>query len=93
MPTTFEHPIYDTTHLDARLVSFLTGVPVARLDEWHEQGIAPASLFGPPAILFFGPDGRERRELRVVGFMGAGEFRRIVERATSPSGAIGVARG
>ena len=31
-------------------------------------------LFGPPAILFFGPDGRERRQFRVVGFMDALEF-------------------
>ena len=44
-------------------------------------------LFGPPAILFFGPDGRERRELRVVGFMNAGDFRRVVERAVSPADA------
>ncbi len=31
-------------------------------------------LIGPPAILFFGPDGGERRELRVVGFLDAGSF-------------------
>ncbi|MDV7396637.1 thioredoxin family protein, partial [Arthrospira platensis SPKY1] len=31
-------------------------------------------VIGPPAILFFGPDGRERREYRVVGFMDAGRF-------------------
>ena len=53
--------------------------------------LAEFGLFGPPAILFFGPDGRERRELRVVGFMNAGEFRRIVERATSPQGVAGTA--
>ncbi|RKZ35497.1 MAG: thiol:disulfide interchange protein, partial [Gammaproteobacteria bacterium] len=32
-------------------------------------------LFGPPALLFFGPDGRERPRFRVVGFVGAEEFR------------------
>ena len=31
-------------------------------------------VIGPPAILFFGPDGQERREYRVVGFMDAGRF-------------------
>ncbi len=31
-------------------------------------------LVGPPAILFFGPDGQERPEYRVVGFMEAGSF-------------------
>ena len=50
MPTTFERPVYDTTELDARLVSLLTGVPVARLGEWHEQGIAPATLTDPTGL-------------------------------------------
>ena len=50
MPTTFERPIYDTTELDARLVSLLTGVPVARLGEWREQGIAPATLTDPTGL-------------------------------------------
>ena len=31
-------------------------------------------IIGPPAILFFGPDGRERREYRVVGFLNAEVF-------------------
>ena len=31
-------------------------------------------LYGPPATLFFGPDGIERKEYRVVGFKGPDEF-------------------
>jgi len=31
-------------------------------------------LFGPPATLFFGPDGIERKDYRLVGFKGAEEF-------------------
>lgn len=31
-------------------------------------------IVGPPAILFFGSDGQERREYRVVGFMEAEQF-------------------
>lgn len=31
-------------------------------------------VIGPPAILFFGPDGQERREHRVVGFVDAAWF-------------------
>ena len=50
--------------------------------------LAEFGLFGPPAIQFFGPDGRERRELRVVGFMGAGDFRRVVERAIAPAHSV-----
>jgi thiol:disulfide interchange protein DsbD len=32
-------------------------------------------LFGPPAILFFGPDGKELPQFRVVGFVNAEKFR------------------
>jgi thiol:disulfide interchange protein DsbD len=31
-------------------------------------------LFGPPATLFFGPDGAERKDYRLVGFKGAEAF-------------------
>jgi thiol:disulfide interchange protein DsbD len=41
------------------------------------------NLFGPPAILFFGPDGQERPNYRVVGFMKAQRFREVVEKATT----------
>ena len=54
--------------------------------------LAEYGLYGPPAILFFGPDGRERRELRVVGYMNAGDFRRVVERATLPTGVLTLSR-
>ena len=50
--------------------------------------LAEYGLFGPPAIQFFGPDGRERRELRVVGYMDAGDFLRVVERAVTPAGTV-----
>jgi thiol:disulfide interchange protein DsbD len=36
-------------------------------------------LYGPPATLFFGAEGSERRGQRLVGFMGAGEFRAHLE--------------
>ncbi|KPK39254.1 MAG: thiol:disulfide interchange protein [Gammaproteobacteria bacterium SG8_47] len=38
-------------------------------------------LIGPPSILFFGKDGVERRNYRVVGFMGADQFRAHVQQA------------
>lgn len=37
-------------------------------------------LFGPPGVLFFDRAGAERRELRVVGYMPAGEFATRLER-------------
>jgi thiol:disulfide interchange protein DsbD len=39
------------------------------------------SLIGPPTILFFGPDGSERKRYRVVGYMDANEFLAQVQRA------------
>ncbi len=50
-------------------------------------------LFGPPAILFFGPEGTERPRFRVVGFMEAAAFRAQAERglgALVPARATGV---
>jgi thiol:disulfide interchange protein DsbD len=38
-------------------------------------------LFGPPGIIFFGPRGEERTDLRVVGFMRAEPFGDILDRA------------
>jgi thiol:disulfide interchange protein DsbD len=32
-------------------------------------------LFGPPGIIFFEPGGRERKDVRVVGFQDAARFR------------------
>jgi thiol:disulfide interchange protein DsbD len=37
-------------------------------------------VFGPPAMLFFSPDGSERQDLRRYGFMGPEEFLRHIER-------------
>ena len=36
-------------------------------------------LIGPPSILFFGPDGNERKIFRLVGFMKAEFFQKHIE--------------
>lgn len=38
-------------------------------------------LIGPPAVLFFGPDGVERRPYRLVGFLNAPDFRAHAQQA------------
>jgi len=43
-------------------------------------------IFGPPTIAFYGTDGHERSNYRVVGYMKAAEFAQVVARATSPGG-------
>ncbi len=39
------------------------------------------ALFGPPGIIFFDPQGKEREGLRVVGFMKAEPFSQVLDRA------------
>ncbi len=48
---------------------------VTAYDEQDRALLARFELFGPPAILFFGPDGAERSRYRLVGFMDARAFR------------------
>ena len=62
-------------------------------DEKDRALLAHFGLFGPPAILFFGPDGRERSRFRVIGFVEAGGFREVVENALGPPGAMISAAG
>ncbi len=57
-------------------------------DEEDRALLAHFGLFGPPAILFFGPDGRERPRYRVVGFVEAAGFREVVESALGAPGAV-----
>ena len=85
---TFSDPAVQTALSNVLLLQ----TDVTANDALDKALVAEFGLFGPPAILFFGPDGRERRELRVVGFMNAGEFRRVVERAVSPADAIRASR-
>ena len=57
-------------------------------DESDRALLAHFGLFGPPAILFFGADGRERPRYRVIGFVEAEGFREVVESALGPPGAM-----
>jgi thiol:disulfide interchange protein DsbD len=43
-------------------------------------------IFGPPTIAFYGGDGQERRTYRVVGYMPAEAFAKVLTRATAPGG-------
>jgi len=42
------------------------------------------NILGPPTIAFYGPDGEERQNFRVVGYMKAADFASLVTRATRP---------
>ena len=43
-------------------------------------------IFGPPTIAFYGQDGHERSNFRVVGYMKAPQFAELLAHATAPGG-------
>ena len=57
-------------------------------DERDRALLSHFGLFGPPAILFFGADGRERPRYRVIGFVAAEGFREVLESALDPPGTM-----
>ena len=52
-------------------------------DEADQALMRRFGIFGPPTIAFFGPDGVERRNYRLVGFSPAERFREHVSAAFS----------
>ncbi len=74
------------TFSDPGVQAALSGVLLVKADVTANDDPAKAlmqryGVIGPPAILFFGPDGQERRAYRLVGFMEAEPFREHVRRA------------
>jgi thiol:disulfide interchange protein DsbD len=67
--------------------TLLLQADVTANDEQDQALLRQFGVFGPPTILFFGPDGLERDGFEVVGFMDAQDFAAHVQRATA-TGAI-----
>lgn len=57
-------------------------------DEADQALLRRFEIFGPPTIAFWGSDGVERKNYRVVGFMKADEFARVAAEATSGTDTI-----
>ncbi len=53
---------------------------VSANNEDHQALLKRFGIFGPPTTAFFGPDGSECRNFRLVGFVPAGEFRQHLAR-------------
>ena len=67
------------TFTDPKVRAALAGMVALRADVTANDDADQALLkrfgiVGPPALLFFGPDGQERREYRIVGFLDAERF-------------------
>jgi len=54
-------------------------------DEADQALLKRFGIFGPPTIAFWGPDGTERAQFRVVGFMKAEEFAAVAGQAIAPA--------
>ena len=50
-------------------------------DDVDQALLARFGILGPPTIVFFAPDGTERKDFRVVGFQPADQFRKHVAQA------------
>ena len=74
---TFRDPSVQAVLADVHLLR----TDVTRNDEEDQALLKRFDLFGPPAILFFGPDGEERTAYRVVGYMAPKPFSAHATRA------------
>ena len=54
---------------------------VTRNDELDQALLRHFGIFGPPTIAFYGPDGQERPNFRVVGYMKAADFAALARQA------------
>ncbi|MEC4750096.1 protein-disulfide reductase DsbD [Methylomicrobium sp. Wu6] len=69
----------NTTFTDPSVRAALSTMVLVQADVTEEGSAARDllgrfELVGPPAILFFGPDQRERKSLRVIGYMDGEDF-------------------
>lgn len=75
------------TFTDANVQSALGGTVLLRAnvtdnDAQDQALLQHFGIFGPPTIAFYGADGQERRNFRVVGYMKAAEFASVAHAAT-----------
>ena len=73
----FEHQVFNDPGVvqeSARFVNLQADLTRSSSPEVREL-IAAYDIFGPPTIIFLDAQGREQRDLRIVGFMSADEFR------------------
>jgi thiol:disulfide interchange protein DsbD len=79
---TFTHPSVQDALADAVLLQ----ADVTANDRDDQELLRRFGVFGPPTIIFFGPDGVQRQGFEVVGFMDAEDFAAHVQRATRTAG-------
>lgn len=81
----------NTTFKSPNVIAALAGYRLLRLDvtandDIDKQVLKKFNLFGPPALLFFGTDGREIKHMRVIGYQDANEFTATVDKVSKIAG-------
>ncbi|MFM7397347.1 MAG: protein-disulfide reductase DsbD [Gammaproteobacteria bacterium] len=78
-----EHATFTDAGVQAALEgAVLLKADVTANDDADQALLRRFEIFGPPTIAFWGRDGVERKNYRVVGFMKADEFARVATEAT-----------
>jgi len=77
------------TFTDAQVQAALADTVLLQVDvtannEQDQALLKHFGIYGPPTIAFYGPDGIERRNYRVVGYMKAAEFATLARAAIAP---------
>ena len=81
-----EHNTFTEPDVQAALANTtLLQADVTANDQQDRELLKHFGIFGPPTIAFYGADGTERRNFRVVGFMKAAEFAAVVRQAAAPA--------
>jgi thioredoxin:protein disulfide reductase len=81
-----EHKTFTVKEVqDALAGAVLLQADVTKNDDDDQALLKHFGIFGPPTIAFYGADGVERRNFRVVGFMKAAEFAAVVRQAVAPA--------
>ena len=81
----------NTTFKTPDVIAALAGYKLLRLDltandDADKQVLKQFNLFGPPALLFFGLDGKEIKHMRVIGYQDAAEFTGTVDKVSKAAG-------
>jgi thiol:disulfide interchange protein DsbD len=81
-----EHKSFSQPEVQAALKDVvLLQADVTKNDDEDKALYVHFGIVGPPTIAFYGADGVERRNFRVVGFMKAAEFAAVVRQAVAPA--------
>jgi thioredoxin:protein disulfide reductase len=81
-----EHKTFTVPEVQAALANtVLLQADVTANDDEDKALYQHFEIVGPPTIAFYGADGKERRNFRVVGFMEAAQFAAVVRQAVAPA--------